>query len=146
MSTRSMIGIKVGNMIVGVYCHYDGYLAHNGKILYENYKTLNKIEKLVALGSLSVLGKNIGRKKDFNKMYEEEYRKKYEDECLAYCRDRGEERHIEFDLPQNFAHEEYNYYFDNGEWYVAYCETWDTVEKKYNFVPLKKTLEEGGII
>ena len=66
MATRSNIAMKTttGN-IVSVYCHWDGYVANNGKILLENYTDIDKIEALVALGSISSLGEQVGDKQDF---------------------------------------------------------------------------------
>ena len=37
MGTRSFIAQRVGDEYVGVYCHWDGYLEHNGRILLEHY-------------------------------------------------------------------------------------------------------------
>lgn len=38
MSTRSTIAIENGNgTIKKVYCHYDGYISHVGKVLAEHY-------------------------------------------------------------------------------------------------------------
>jgi hypothetical protein len=36
MSTRSAIGIRYGTIIKAVYCHWDGYVEHNGAILQEH--------------------------------------------------------------------------------------------------------------
>ena len=47
MATRSCIGIKHGDVIKSVYCHWDGYLDHNGKILLENYKDPFKVQLLI---------------------------------------------------------------------------------------------------
>ena len=57
MGTRSCIAVDHGGVIKAVYCHYDGYLEHNGKILYENY-TSERANYLVSLGDLSELGKD----------------------------------------------------------------------------------------
>ena len=79
-----------------IYCHWDGYLSHNGRILFDHYTDQKKNEKLVGLGDISSLQANIGRKHPFDapsygsKKWEE-YQKKYGDMCLAYGRDRGEE-------------------------------------------------------
>lgn len=54
MSTRSCIIIETEkdgkDFLVGAYCHWDGYLSHNGKILLERYNSKEKAQKLV-LGS-----------------------------------------------------------------------------------------------
>ena len=33
MGTRSRIGVMHGDKVKSVYCHWDGYLEHNGQIL-----------------------------------------------------------------------------------------------------------------
>ena len=56
MATRSLIGIKLDNEIVKIiYCHWDGYPTHNGKLLIENYNTPATITELMELGDLSIL-------------------------------------------------------------------------------------------
>lgn len=83
MSTRSYIGIRNTDASVDyIYCHFDGYPEHNGAILREHYSNINRVNELLELGDLSVLGKFIGEKQDFNK--------RIKDNCLAYGRDRGE--------------------------------------------------------
>ena len=37
MGTRSRIGVMHGDVVKSVYCHWDGYLEHNGVILQEHY-------------------------------------------------------------------------------------------------------------
>lgn len=60
MSTRSNIGIKRknGNIEV-VYCHCDGYLSYNGKMLLDNYQNLDKVNSLINLGDMSYLKEDI---------------------------------------------------------------------------------------
>jgi hypothetical protein len=38
-----------------VYCHWDGYLAHNGQILAQHYMNPFKVKQLLALGGFSSL-------------------------------------------------------------------------------------------
>lgn len=59
MSTRSYIGYKDGNNVIYAYCHFDGYIEHNGVILNECYSTLNKVKTLVDRGDFSSLSANI---------------------------------------------------------------------------------------
>lgn len=57
MATRSTIGIKRSDRtVVKIYCHWDGYLEHNGAILQKYYNTADKVEELLKLGNLSCLG------------------------------------------------------------------------------------------
>jgi hypothetical protein len=84
MATRSNIGILNSDGTVDyIYCHFDGYVEHNGKILNEHYTTENKIHRLMELGDLSVLGPEIGEQQDFERPVK--------GTCLAYGRDRGED-------------------------------------------------------
>ena len=56
MATRSNIGIRTeNNTIIAAYCHWDGYLAYNGQMLFENYTNEEDVLDLVALGSFSSL-------------------------------------------------------------------------------------------
>ena len=83
MATRSYIGkLNPDNTVSYIYCHYDGYPEHNGVILQEHYSTPFKVDQLLALGDLSVLGELIGEKQNFED--------RVQGSCLAYGRDRGE--------------------------------------------------------
>lgn len=60
MATRSNIGIELSNGEVEfIYCHWDGYIENNGKILYNHYNDLSKIEELIDLGAISSLEPDI---------------------------------------------------------------------------------------
>ena len=72
MATRSLIGIKLeDNIVKTIYCHWDGYPAHAGKLLVDNYSTPATITELMELGDLSSLAES-------------------PDQCKAYHRDRNE--------------------------------------------------------
>lgn len=56
MGTRSRIGYQLpDNSIVSVYCHYDGYLEGNGRILAEHYQDREAVKELIDGGSMSSL-------------------------------------------------------------------------------------------
>ncbi len=56
MATRSAIGYKLPNGdIKASYCHWDGDPGHQLPILVKHYQTLEKVEALVAPGSMSSL-------------------------------------------------------------------------------------------
>ena len=58
MSTRCLIGRKIeNNKVEYIYCHHDGYLDGVGEILKTYYTNDDVIDKLMALGDLSALGK-----------------------------------------------------------------------------------------
>jgi hypothetical protein len=133
-----------GDKVKSVYCHWDGYLEHNGKILQEHYDSA-KANHLVALGDLSSLRKDIGEKHPFSKfdlatqIEQRLHEEATENMCTFYGRDRGE-KDTEFQVAQTFAEfleqcdgcaAEYYYIMKDGVWYVG-----DT----YDGTPLSKTL------
>jgi len=126
MGTRSTIAIQnEDGTVTGIYCHWDGYLSHNGAILQENYTDEAKVRELIALGDLSSLGEKIGDKVDFN-----DYGS-HKGQCVAYGRDRGESgveaaTHDNWTaLLDNFG-QEYDYLFTPGKgWCVRYFAGWD---------------------
>jgi len=69
MSTRSNIVLLRDNgSCSAIYCHYDGYLEHNGKMLLDNYTSTQDVRALVALGDIRAL------KPTLDEMVEEEYK------------------------------------------------------------------------
>ena len=72
MSTRSAIGYKMDTSKVRAkYCHWDGYVENNGKILEDNYQEARKVAQLVELGDQSSLAAELA-------------------DCVFYGRDKGE--------------------------------------------------------
>ena len=61
MATRSLIAFDNGFIISSIYCHWDGYLENNGKILLESYTDIEKVEDLMDLGDISSLGSELSR-------------------------------------------------------------------------------------
>lgn len=56
MATRSFISIKHSDgTFSGVYCHCDGYVEFNGKILKEEYQDRKKVIELIDGGEISSL-------------------------------------------------------------------------------------------
>jgi hypothetical protein len=92
MATRSAIGVMHGDNCKMVYCHWDGYLEHNGEILFNHYDS-PKANHLVAIGNLSSLKVDIGEKHYFSQFDcdDPDYEKKYGNMCTFYGRDRQEE-------------------------------------------------------
>jgi len=117
MATRSTIAIQnQDGTVTAIYCHWDGYPSHNGRILQENYTTEAQVRELLALGDLSSLGETIGEKVDFDD-YDS-----HKGQCVAYGRDRGESG-VDQVIYRNYKSVEkqaYNYLFDpeNGKWQV----------------------------
>lgn len=86
MGTRSRIGIeRMDGTIESIYCHWDGYWDWNGKILYESYQDLNKINELIALGNISSL-----REKVVPDSISHTFEQPQDDVVIAYMRDRDE--------------------------------------------------------
>ena len=131
MGTRSRIGVMHGDIVKSVYCHWDGYLSHNGAILQEHYNSA-KANNLVALGDLSSLGPEIGEKHAFSQfeLRAEEvagFKLLTENMCTFYGRDRGETG-TEFKVAHTFAKfleqcdncgAEYYYIMRDGVWYCG---------------------------
>ena len=61
MGTRSRIGIQLkDNSVLSVYCHYDGYPEFNGRVLRDNYDTVEKVRELIDGGDMSCTWTNAG--------------------------------------------------------------------------------------
>ena len=143
MGTRSRIGVMHGDNVKSIYCHWDGYLDFNGRILQESYDSA-KANHLVALGDMSSLRANIGEKHAFSKFElpaeeQDAFELATEDMCTFYGRDRGETG-IEYKVAHTFndfleqcenCDAEYYYIMKDGVWYVG-----DTYESS----PLSKKL------
>jgi hypothetical protein len=54
MSTRSLVGVMVGDKCRAVYVHFDGYLSGNGAEL-QSYTTQAEVEELIEGGDRSTL-------------------------------------------------------------------------------------------
>ena len=121
MSTRSNIAKlnEDGLSATLIYCHSDGYPSYNGSVLLEHYQDEEKIDRLLALGDLSLLGAEIGERHDFEDW---EFWSNNE-QCRAYGRDRGEHnvqaRKTIFGYEHQLCEQEYLYLWKGGEWYYS---------------------------
>ena len=144
MATRSVIAKLDDKGVEAIYCHSDGYLSNNGKILDQHYTDEDKVDELLSYGDLSALNENIGVKLDFND-YPSFYKNK---QCRFYNRDRGEENREATQLKDEsalleFAFEKCDanvvYMFAYGSWYV-----YDNAEGigncSYQFIELEEAL------
>jgi hypothetical protein len=132
-----------GDKVKSIYCHWDGYLDFNGRILQEHYDSA-RANHLVALGDLSSLRANIGEEHAFSQFElpaeeVEAYKTLTEDWCTFYGRDRGE-KGTEWKVATTFdefleqcdnSGAEYYYIMKDGVWYCG-----DT----YESTPLSKKL------
>jgi len=137
MGTRSMIAIQnpYNKTVRAVYCHWDGYLEHNGAILQKHYSASPKVNNLIALGDLSSLGTQIGEAHPFSPHESAEDKAAYEAAkeagyCTFYTRDRGETAPFQVfnnlkDAEEHYTWSDYYYCFkyskaddyQSGEWH-----------------------------
>ena len=131
MGTRSRIAVMHGPIAKSIYCHWDGYLDHNGRILLEHYDS-SKANELVSLGDMSALRPDIGTPHSFSQfeleeMDREEFVRTTENMCTFYGRDRGEEG-TEWKVAHTFDElfeqvenggGEWYYVMRDGEWYCG---------------------------
>jgi hypothetical protein len=65
MGTRSTIALEFADGTVEqVYCHWDGYLSNNGRILQAHYMDPFEVKALVGLGGFSSLKQTFGETAD----------------------------------------------------------------------------------
>lgn len=150
MGTRSRIGVMHGDNVKSVYCHWDGYLEHNGAILQEHYDSV-KANQLVALGDLSSLKPEIGIQHAFGyhgtEISAEDYETQFGNMCTFYGRDRGETgtewkthtNFVDFFAEVEGSWCEWYYIMRDGVWYVG--NRYETDEKFFQkLVPLAEAL------
>jgi len=150
MGTRSRIAVMHGTVCKSVYCHWDGYLEHNGAILQEHYDS-SKANELVALGDLSSLRPEIGEKHAFSKlevpMDGEAYDKLYGNMTTFYGRDRGE-TDCTWSVDHTFEEfldrvkgctAEFYYVMKDGVWYVG--DIYGSSALSNRLTPLAEALE-----
>jgi hypothetical protein len=132
MGTRSRIGVMHGDKLKSVYCHWDGYLSNNGKILQAHYDSA-KANHLVSLGDISSLRPEIGVVHPFSTwdtdMSPAEYEAQFANMTTFYGRDRGESG-VDFTVDQSYDEflskdydYEYYYIMNDGVWYVGVART-----------------------
>ena len=85
MATRSVIAIEnTDGTVTSVHCHWDGYIAGIGKMLLKHYNQRDTVERLIALGNLSSL------KRQIDPVGQHSIKNPAEGVTIAYCRDRGD--------------------------------------------------------
>ena len=156
MATRSTIALEFADGTIGqVYCHWDGYISNNGKILLNNYMDPFKLRDLIDLGDISSLGAEIGTKHPFDNpaMFGtpeyQAYKDQYGDMTKFYGRDRGEEgtdaKYFKdfADYEANHQYEEYSYILrTDGVWYVSEGEKFEPLMEAYIEVLRQENEEE----
>ena len=140
MATRSTIALEYADGTVDkIYCHWDGYLSNNGRILQEHYSDPFKLQQLIDLGDVSSLRPDIGVKHAFSRLDsgipEDEYERLYGNMTTFYGRDR-EETEVGARRFQNYEDyrnrcqfEEYNYILRQVDgkavWFVEFYGEFD---------------------
>jgi hypothetical protein len=145
MGTRSTIALEFADgSVQQVYCHWDGYLDHNGRILQEHYSDPFKLRDLIDLGDISSLRPEIGAGHPFSQfdttMTTEQFDALYGEMTTFYGRDRKEsgcnaKKFKDYaDYVANHQYEEYEYILracgDKAVWFVkCHSEDWKTLEQ-----------------
>ena len=129
MATRSIIAKLDDKGVQAIYCHNDGYLSNNGKILDQHYQNEVKVDNLIAQGDASSLRDTI-------------------EDTTFYMRDRGEKYKEATNLNNEtklleFAFEscdaEVVYMYAYGAWYV-YDNSNKIGDSSYQFIELEEAL------
>ena len=145
MGTRSRIAVMHGDNCKSVYCHWDGYLSNNGRILLEHYDSA-RANHLVALGDLSSLDKNI----DIPEGVEHSFQVPLDGVTVFYGRDRGVTG-TEFKVASDFktfleqcdnCGAEYYYVMKDGVWYCG--TTYNAGALAGKLVPLAEALANSN--
>ena len=124
MGTRSTIALEFADGTVqSVYCHWDGYLEHNGQILLKHYSDPFKLRDLIDLGGFSSLEATVEgtAATAYTQRGEDLSIEKYKDIQDYYANNYGEE--YDYILSKNWE--------GKAQWYVRY---WDT---QGNWIPLE---------
>ena len=145
MGTRSTIALEFADGTVGqVYCHWDGYLAYNGKILFEHYSDPFKLRDLIDLGDLSSLRPNIGVKHHFSQfdtdLSSEEYEKQFGDMTTFYGRDRNESG-TQAKFFKDFEHYKFTHQYEEYEYILRKDGNWYVCQYANEYALLKDALE-----
>ena len=112
MGTRSTIALEYADGTVGqVYCHWDGYLEHNGKILRDYYTDPFKVRNLLDGGDMSSLSETVAGCSFYSERGETCPQRMYKDFAGFRKEAQGEE---------------YNYILRrDGKWYVEFYGEFD---------------------
>ena len=131
MSTRSIIAATTDGVTRSIYCHSDGYLEGVGATLLRSYTDGAKIDALLALGDISVLGDRVVPNDD---EADHCFERRAKGVTVAYGRDRGEEgteaeTHDPGMFMRNPRTEQYTYLHDGEKWLVRCRTGWRPVSE-----------------
>lgn len=133
MSTRGYVGIREKGKYTFIYNHHDSYIDGLGITLYQNYKDVNKVRKLISLGNTSSIGATVeeGGSKTYREHLDKPLKERgtvavfrdinrWED-CSEHC-EWEDEKPIETEYLSDVLGQNFTYIFDveENKWYVAY--------------------------
>lgn len=151
MPTRSNIGYVEDGKAKVVYCHYDGHLDWNGRLLFKHFNSLEKAKEIVALGDLSFLEEKLYPSDGIEHSFE----KSESGVTVAYHRDGEDEFRIkEYEVSKTNPLEdlkklndvmiEYVYIFYQNQWWVKHSSMEHFALLKDELISLKIILK--GVI
>lgn len=135
MSTRGRIGMVTDDgKVISIYSHWDNYPCGSGATLLKHYTDKEKVARLIALGDISILEKEIEPKDEFapgrysdtkDKKVKHTFDTPQDGVVVAYGRDRGEDPETikprvdeSVDAFTKSDVEEWGYLFKDGNWFV----------------------------
>jgi len=131
MATRSVIAKLDDKGIQAIYCHNDGYLSNNGKILDQHYQNDVKVDNLIIQGDCSSLKDTI-----------EDTTFYHRDKKEPYSRVKAVNLNDEKALLKHafeFCDAEVVYMYAFGHWYVY--DNADAIgNRSYQFIELEEAL------
>ena len=126
MSTNSAIGyMRNDGTVRTIYCHWDGYLSHVGKILIEHYDLIG-VDDLCDFGDISSLRDTI-------------------EDTTFYRRDRKEDDDIVRARDFRSEHAMVDYYTSCSFFYLIKDDKWYVSEHCAEFLPLDERLTAEGV-
>lgn len=139
MATRSFIARQTETGFEGVYCHWDGYLSHNGRVLREHYSDPEKLKNLIAGGDIFALAPEIGTQHDF--------RERPKGSTTFFHRDKGDS----WKQCKSFRYKRLNNLIDIAEksgcefFYLFDGKTWQYAERGAQFFGLSDGSQFSGL-
>jgi len=128
MSTRATIIAKTETGYKSIYLHFDGYISHTGKILFEHYQDPEKVNRLIGLGDISQIGERV------EPIGPHSYENPERGTTVAYIRDRGETgceaREFKTAKEAEIKGTAYKYLFENGKWTVDGVDLKNAIEQE----------------
>ena len=136
MATRSVIAKLDDKGVQAIYCHNDGYLSNNGKILDQHYQNEDKVDELLAGGDMSSLKDTI----EDTIFYHRDKKESYERVKAATLNNETELLKHAFE----YYDAEVVYMYAYGAWYV-YDNSDAIGNSRYDFIELEEALYVGII-